>query len=438
MARINPTITLFLSLFTHHVFTKSLWSTKPANNYSALLQHAYPIGNGRLGLLPYGEPGSEKLSINRDNLWWGGPFENTSYRGGNEGEKRQFLPGIRNWIWQNGTGNVSKLMSDFSDYGSYQVLANLSVAIESIGSVTNYKGSLDLETGIHSTVFESRGASYGVKTYCSYPDQVCVYDVSSTHALPTISLYLEQIQANKSQISTSCSLGQVRLRGVTQVDAGFSEDLGMKYESIAKVAGEGMSSMSSRCDGDTLEILEGEHKRLAIVLAAGSDYNETRGSSKFDYSFRGDDPANYVSHASSSAASKSGDQLLSTHIADYSSLANAFTLELPDTENSATVETSELIARYANPNTTAPGDPYMENLVFDYGRHLFMCSGRDNSLPPNLQGRWANALDNAWSADYHANINLQMNYWHVEQTGLGGLTGGLWDYMAETWAPRGA
>lgn len=49
--------------------------------------------------------------------------------------------------------------------------------------------------------------------------------------------------------------------------------------------------------------------------------------------------------------------------------------------------------------------------MFDYGRHLLISSARSNSLPANLQGKWATALENAWGADYHANINLQMNYW---------------------------
>ena len=435
MARFLSTIAFLLSISIGQTCAKGLWSTQPATNYSALLQHAYPIGNGRLALLPYGEPGAEKLSVNRDSLWWGGPFSNTSYRGGNGEEKHQFLPGIRDWIWQNGTGNVSKLMGDTNDYGSYQVLANLSVGIAGIGSVDNYTRALDLETGIHITAFQSGEASYELKTYCSHPDDVCVYDIRSSHDLPTVSVYLEQLQANASQVLKSCSSDQVRLRGVTQVDPGFSRQLGMTYEAIVRVIGQ---IASCHCDGDNLKIPQSGHKRLTLVLAAGTDYDEKRGTSDYDYSFRGVDPAAYVNQAVTSASDKSADDLLSAHISDYSALANIFTLELPDTAKSAGIETSELIARYANPNTTAPGDPYLENLVFDYGRHLFICSGRSNSLPPNLQGRWANALDNAWSADYHADINLQMNYWHVEQTGLGPLSSGLWDYMAETWAPRGA
>ena len=415
---------------------KTLWSSQPATNYTTLLQHAYPVGNGRLATLPYGEPGHEKLSLNRDSLWSGGPFANTSYKGGNPTqEKHKYLPGIRDFIWKNGTGNVTKMMGDNNDYGSYQALGNLSVAVNGIKTFNNYKRSLDLETGVHTTVFQSAGASYTVKTYCTYPDDVCVYDIASTHALPDIAISMEQVQENVSLISTSCSNGQVRLTDTTEVDAGFSPNLGMKFDSIAKLVG---SSVRTSCSGDMLMIPSDRHKQLTVVVAAGTDYDETHGTAEYDYSFRGADPRAYVQNTVDAAAVKHPKQLLSAHVGDYSILANAFTLELPDTANSANVETAELIARYANPNGTAPGDPYLENLMFDYGRHLFMCSGRDNSLPPNLQGKWANALESSWGADYHADVNLQMNQWPVVQTGLGGLQQGLWDYMAETWAPRGA
>jgi hypothetical protein len=87
--------------------------------------------------------------------------------------------------------------------------------------------------------------------------------------------------------------------------------------------------------------------------------------------------------------------------------------------------------------SVAQGDPYMEALLFDYARHLFICSSRDDSLPPNLQGVWTDQTESAWSGDYHANINLQMNHWFADQVGLGHLQEALFTYMTNTWVPRG-
>ncbi|KAK4540890.1 hypothetical protein LTR36_008832 [Oleoguttula mirabilis] len=407
---------------------KSLWSTFPAANFSTIIQTAYPIGNGRLAALPFGPPGHEKLSLNRDNLWAGGPFENSSYNGGNPTSPvSQYLPGIREWIWQNGTGNVTELQGDDNNYGSYAVLGNLSVTIAGITSASSYERRLDLETGVHTTTFKSGGKGFTVKTYCSYPDDVCVYDLNSSHALPSVSIMMENVQSNASLVSSSCSRGQVSLNGITQAG------IGMIYKSTTRIIG---SSTSSHCSNGTLVVPSAGHRELTLVLAAGTNYDETHGTQAYNFSFRGTDPGAYVQSTVTSASSKTAQDLYSAHVDDYTPLANAFTLTLPDTANSSAVETAELIARY-NASSTA-GDPFLESLVFDYGRHLFISSSRNNSLPPNLQGKWAYALSNAWSADYHADINIQMNHWPVDQTGLGGLQTALWDYMADTWAPRGS
>lgn len=140
---------------------KSLWSTKPAVS-SDVLRTSFPIGNGKVAALPFGEAGDETLSINRDTLWSGGPFENSSYSAGNTDQRYQFLPGIRDWIWQNGTGNVSKLMNDFDNYGSYAVLGNMTVAIDGVQDVSGYKRMLDLGTGVHTTTYNVNGSSFTV------------------------------------------------------------------------------------------------------------------------------------------------------------------------------------------------------------------------------------------------------------------------------------
>lgn len=159
--RLSNFASYVLLIHSRITLAKSLWSTKPAISDDAL-RTSYPIGNGKIAALPFGEAGHETLSINRDTLWSGGPFENSSYNGGNVGQRSQFLPGIRDWIWQNGTGNVSKLMGDNDNYGSYAVLGNLTVTIDGIRDVDDYKRVLNLETGVHTTTYNANGSSYNV------------------------------------------------------------------------------------------------------------------------------------------------------------------------------------------------------------------------------------------------------------------------------------
>ena len=79
--------------------------------------------------------------------------------------------------------------------------------------------------------------------------------------------------------------------------------------------------------------------------------------------------------------------------------------------------TDQLLAGYSATNTAAE-DRYLETLYYQFGRYLLISCSREGSLPANLQGIWAQGLSSPWSADYHTNINLQMNYWLAEQTNL--------------------
>jgi hypothetical protein len=55
---------------------------------------------------------------------------------------------------------------------------------------------------------------------------------------------------------------------------------------------------------------------------------------------------------------------------------------------------------------------------YQYGRYLLMASSRPGTMPANLQGIWAGGVAPPWNADFHLNINLQMNYWPAEVCNL--------------------
>ncbi|OOO13321.1 hypothetical protein OAory_01010700 [Aspergillus oryzae] len=405
----------------------SLWSSKAASWDTT--NEAYTLGNGKLGVMPFGEPGAEKLNLNHDELWEGGPFEVNGYRGGNPNSSMtEILSEVRDEIWKKGTGNDSRLHGDTDGYGSFHSLANLTIAIDGIDKVSDYTRSLDLGTGIHTTTYSTGKGKYTTDVYCSYPAQVCIYKLNSTATLSKVTIYFDQLVEESSLWNATCDSDFARLRGVTQE----GPPRGMTYDTIAR------SSIPGRCDSSTgkLAINARNSSSLTIVIGAGTDFDGTKGTAATDYTFKGEDPAEYVEKITSSALSQSESKLRTEHIEDYSGLMSAFTLDLPDTQDSNGTELSTLITNY-NANKT-DGDPYLEKLLFDYGRHLFISSSRANSLPPNLQGVWSPTKNAAWSGDYHANINLQMNLWGAEATGLGELTVAVFNYMEQNWMPRGA
>ena len=66
-------------------------------------------------------------------------------------------------------------------------------------------------------------------------------------------------------------------------------------------------------------------------------------------------------------------------------------------------------------------DPWLPTCYFHYGRYLLISSTREDLLPPNLQGLWANTIKTPWNGDYHLNINLEMNHWPCEVCNLSEL-----------------
>ncbi|KAL2817695.1 alpha-fucosidase A [Aspergillus cavernicola] len=414
---------------------KSLRSSSPASygtigRSDYILQTGYVVGNGKVGAIPFGPPGADKINLNVDSLWSGGPFEVANYTGGNPSSPRyDALPEIRDRIFQNGTGGIAPLLGNGNYYGSNRVLGNLTVMFGGVESYTEYQRTLDLSDGVHRTKFSigNNSTELEASVFCSYPDQVCVYHLGSDEQLPTITVNIENLLVEQSLLESSCERGILRHSGITQT----GPPQGMKYAAVARVDPESVVTTCSR-EG-SLQITT-RKKELTIVVSAETNYDQKAGNEESGWSFKGEDPASIVDMTSSAAISKGYTRLLEHHINDYKNLTGDFSLQLPDTSSSKHKETAELIQNYTY---DGPGNPFLENLLFDYARHLLISSSRENSLPANLQGRWTELLNPSWGADYHANINIQMNYWLADQTGLAETQHALWNYMEDTWVPRG-
>ena len=89
-----------------------------------------------------------------------------------------------------------------------------------------------------------------------------------------------------------------------------------------------------------------------------------------------------------------------------------------------------------HPDGPLAADPGLAALLFNYGRYLLISSSRTGApgsregsawhgTPANLQGIWNDQLQAPWSSNFTTNINLQMNYWGAEPTGLAECAGPL-------------
>ncbi|MEU4744195.1 glycoside hydrolase N-terminal domain-containing protein, partial [Actinosynnema sp. NPDC023658] len=202
---------------------------------------------------------------------------------------------------------------------------------------------------------------------------------------------------------------------------GALHDNGLRFESQFQVLNRG----GARIDNANGSVTVADADSAVLVFAAGTDYAE-------DYpTYRGPDPHERVRAAVDAASVKGWHRLLDAHQRDHRALFDRVRLDLG--HRPADVPTDELLRGYAT--APAPARRALETLYFQYGRYLLISSSRPGSLPANLQGVWNNSANPPWSADYHVNINLQMNYWPAETTNLAETTGPLFSFVDELREP---
>ncbi len=173
---------------------------------------------------------------------------------------------------------------------------------------------------------------------------------------------------------------------------------GVKMAARLKLVAEGGTTSSG---GDSIRVEKATS--VTIWLTAATDYF-------------GGDPASVSADQMRKASSLTYAELKNSHIADYQSFFKRVDIDLG--------------SGYGNYFTTDARITAMQNgyidtdlieLYYQFGRYLLISSSRPGGLPANLQGIWADGMNPPWSADYHININIQMNYWPAEITNLGEL-----------------
>jgi len=350
-----------------------LWWAAPASPSSMIVQ-GLPIGNGRLGALAANDPASEYLTITDDTLWTGG---------------------LNDTLQSDGQFPYSA-----DDFGSFAVLAELTVAIPAhdLSVVNDYRRTLDLAQGLLTTTYAIGGASYQRQIYASRPDDVIVLRFSQSGGgsyTGTVSLagtHGETTTADGSKAMTSFGAALVN---------------GLRYGSAVTAYS---SSGTVRVDGSSLTFADCQD--LTVIVSGGTDYAPDAAAGFRDPAA---DPLSLARAKVLAAARQSPTALLYTHVADFRSAFGTFTLDVgTSSADQKALDTWERIQARARDDIP---DPELEAAYVQYGRYL-MVSGSRGSLPLNLQGLWLDNNQPAWMADYHTDINVQMNYWMADRAGL--------------------
>lgn len=377
---------LILFLYPILIFSQedSIWFSQPANTWN----EAIPIGNGRLGAMVFGGVETERLQLNEETIWSHGgmPIDKK--------DAAKKLPEIRKLLFAGKYVEAEKMCKKYlmtdrlpSGTNSYQTLGDLKINFHNIRTYQNYCRKLLLNKAIAVSSFQSGKVNYKRTVFSSAADQVLIM----------------LIEANKSA-SISCSIELSRIGNFDTIKAvnntivltGKANNNGVSFQAVLQVLNTGGKLKIS--NNNTIEVTQAD--KLELRLVAAGDY-------------RGDKPNELCDSYLQKISKLPYNTLKIRHIKDYQNLYNRVNFEIPPSQAAHFPTDARISAQQRNTY-----DPSLVALYFQFGRYLLISSSRKGCLPANLQGIWADGLSPAWNADYHLNINSQMNYWLAEVCNL--------------------
>jgi alpha-L-fucosidase 2 len=393
-----------------------LWYDKPATDWE---KEALPIGNGRIGAMVFGGADAERLQVSEKSLWTGGPGSEGGYDYGLPADSQVEL--MRSIGQQLVDGKVlqpeevaRQLGRKMHNYGDYQSFGDLIIEREGpaeTAPVTDYRRELDLGNAVARVNFKQGNAGYRREYFVSWPDQMLVARWYSTGAQK-----LRIHFAVPDNRTADVRFADTRNAGKRLLVSGALKSNGLKYAAEVRVFVECGTLVA---DGDGYRV--DSECPVTIYFAARTNYRM-----RYPDYRDGADPAAVALKDIESARIQNYAEVLDRHRADYQALYQRVTLSLGG-KAPPKMPTDALRAAYGSGNSEA--DRALETLYFNYGRYLLIESSRAGALPANLQGVWNDKATPPWNADYHVNINLQMNYWPAEVANLDETTPPLFDFV---------
>ena len=378
----------------------ALWFDSP----SQIWEETFPLGDGRLGMMPDGGIFEEKIVLNEISMWSGSEFDYSNP------EASAYLPEIRRLLTEGRNLEAQKVMyehfvpkkPDFGGpYGAYQMLGDLDIIYHYPMADTlpsDYSRMLDLQEGISITRFTFPDGHTYTREYAVPRGEEGMLIKFTTSIPAGLNFSFTLSRPERGKVSSPIP-GTLVLSG--ELDSGQEGVSGVKYS----------AGCSVRVKGEKARIeMEGD----SVVRVIGAD-EAWMGISAATSFFCGEDYTG-IQQNNLETLLENPEKSMERGLKEFKELMDRAQLNLPANQNSTLPTDRRLLAFQAD-----DGDSSLAALYYNYGRYLLISSTRQGFLPPNLQGLWANGPGTPWNGDYHKNINVQMNHWPVETGNLSEL-----------------
>lgn len=379
-----------------------IWDDKPAEKWDL----AYPVGNGRLGAMPWGMFPNEKILINEETIW-----ENQGERKIVDGAAAHFET-IRQLVVAGDYRAADKYFETHIQDGgrpmAYQLVGWLELEYGDTPELTETRRELDLATGIatsHHTLADKTRITQHV--LASATDDVVVV----------------HIQASRPISLTATLDGAHTEEGDLVFNHKADGEFGTRFTSRVRAL---PATASTAADGK-LHVRDSEN--ITLVLSVATDLNREAPGKPLAAGWQTKAKSDLDALATSTPAA-----IRAAAVADHQGYFHRLEMNLGKTADPIrALPTHERLRRIRE---GAHDDPELIATYFQFGRYLLIASSRPGCFPANLQGLWNPHLSPPWKSDYHLNINLQMNYWPADTTNLSELHHPLF-HLIRTFQPHG-
>ncbi len=370
----------------------TMWYDRPAGVWN----EALPVGNGRLGAMVFGDPANERLQLNEDTFWSGGPSRNDNPAA------LAALPNVRQAIFEgrytDAETMINQNMTASQLHGSmYQPIGNLNLSFPGHDNYADYYRELNLRRAVFTARYNVGGVTYTREVFASQPDQVVVVRLSADQP---------------GRLSFSVGIDGPLQNGMNVLDANTLELTGrssshegvngqVSFDARVKVLNTG-GSTATASNGINVDNAD----EVVILVSIATNF--------VDYTTLTANETQRCTQYLSAAEGKSYADLLDTHLTAFQNYFDRSSLDLGASSASlSSLPTDQRITDFSR-NT----DPDLVTMYYQFGRYLLISSSQPGGQPANLQGLWNDQTNPPWDSKYTININTEMNYWPAEKCNL--------------------
>lgn len=356
---------------------------------------AFPLGNGRVGAMVYGNPQCEQIEINEESLWSGRQLEEKYHA------SPEALSEIRKLIFEEKLHEAAELarktfLSDPSRVRFFESFGEIFIDFFDKSPYTEYNKELELSEAIARVSWKKSGAKFESECFVSAEHDAFVYRLKNDGKPFSCKFTMKRKQdAYTAAISNDTLLLNGRVT--------FSED------PFYGEGGEGMSfggKLKIKTDGtllyehDSIVVLDGTC--ITIYASFATNYNVE----KFDID-ESIDYRKFNDEHLEKICSLPYEDVKAQHIVTHKKWFEKVKFEM-EYEDLSHISCDERLDDFRD----GKNDLDLITLYYNFGRYLLIeSSGKKAVLPANLQGIWCHDFTPPWGSDFHTNINLQMNYW---------------------------